>query len=65
MKADVRKAVGCVYIVLRAESGAERALLEDVRERRDWKLDGSESVVVAGRRQLQEIRLAPTLEVPS
>lgn len=62
MKADVRKAIGCVYIVLRAETEAERASLEDVREVRDWKIDGSESVLVAGHRRLQEIRLAPTPE---
>lgn len=59
MKADVRKGVGCVYIVIAAETQSERALLGLVAEKRDWQINAKTSMPLAGLLEVTEISLAP------
>lgn len=59
MKADIRKGVGCVYIVVKAETPEDRVLLDEVSEKRDWHIASKTSVPIRGLLQMDEIQLKP------
>lgn len=57
MKADIRKGIGCLYIVIRAESESERTLLGMASERRNWSIESITSMPIFGQLQTTEISL--------
>lgn len=59
MKADIRKGIGCVYIVIKAETPEDRVLLDDVAEKRDWHVASKTSIPIRGKLHLDEVQLKP------